>query len=177
MLPPLAEGAAWAVLAYWGWRHAATFVLLVLLMVALRRRPPRPDALRWFAATAILWLAIFLVPFHALDAEKSMGKSYAEFAAALPQEGRARIAAWGFDETVRAGLELYGGVVLVPLPPETGEARLRNILLGRDAKYDGVVVRLSRRDEPFWPEEAVLRHRTDVTENRRLLFLSAPETR
>ncbi len=172
-LPP--ESAALGVLARWSGGHAATLVLGVALAIWLRRRPASPEALRWFAATAIFWVALYLVPFSALDAEKGMGPKFREFAESIPQEGRARIAAFNMDETTRAGLEFYGGVVLKPLPAEPeGMARLRNILSGNDADFDAVVVRV-RDDAPIlWPESAVLRHVTRVNDKRILYHLTAP---
>lgn len=172
-LPP--ESAALAVLARWSGGHAATLVLGVALAIWLRRGPALPEALRWFIATAVFWVAVLLVPFEALDAEKSMGPRFREFAESLPMEGRERIAACNLDETTRAGLEYYGGVVLKPLPEEAaGLSRMWDILLGIDDDYDAVVLRV-RGDAPIlWPESAVLRHVTRVNDKRILYHLTAP---
>lgn len=172
-LPP--ESAALAAFAQGSGNHVATLVLCAALVLLLRRRPALPDSLRWFVATAVFWVAVFLVPFAALDAEKGMGPKFREFAAALPRDGLARIAAFDFDETTRAGLEFYGGVVLEPLAKDpAGMARLQDVLSGRDAGCDAAVVRLRRGGTPVWPESAVLRHATEITDGRRLYYLAAP---
>lgn len=182
-LPP-AQNRVVAVLLHYSGYHAATAVLLGLgIWIWQKGKGNRGDVFgRWFAFSALLLAGYFLVPVQAIDAGKSMGQGFKTFAALLPTDPteRAHIAAWNFDETVRAGLEFYGGVVLPPLKGNpasdpTGERRLLAILRGNDPEFRGVVIRLGRQPGPEWLNPW-LHHASgsvDVGSKRRLRYLRA----
>lgn len=155
--------------------HGVTLILGAGLILWLWRRPATPPSVRWFTATAIFWIAVFLVPFQALDAAKSLGPAYAHFAQALPPAHLHRIAAWNVDETTRAGLQFYGGIVLPRLPPNPdGYNQMVAILKGEDSQIDAVVAQAGKKSRPNWPQSAILLHQYRINAKRTLQLLAAP---
>ena len=175
LLPPDYTIPAAAVpLVHWTAYHTFT-LLLALLWLALRRplRDATP-ALRLFLANAFLWLAVFAVPFQAIDAAKSLREPALRIAAALPAD-TTRTAAWHLDETARAALEYYAGVVLPPLalPPDTDPAAaISRILSGAHPDYTTVLACARRDRDKAWSPSAEASH--VLLGGKRNLYLLVP---
>ena len=171
-------------LVHWTAWHTFT-LLLALLWVALRRalRDATP-AHRLFLASAFLWLTVFAVPFQAADASKSMRASALRIAAALPAD-TSRTATYHLDETARAALEYYAGVVLRPLdvPHDAHNAPIKElaapivarILAGQDPSCTAIVAQARRDRDKIWPPEAESASAT-FSGSRRIYLLSTTPT-
>lgn len=169
-------------LVHWTPWHTFT-LLLALLWLALRRtlRDTAP-ALRLFLANVFLWLTVFAVPFQATDAAKSMRAAALRIAAALPSD-TSRTATYHLDETARAALEYYAGVVLPPLdvPRDANNAPVKElaapvvaaILAGEDPAYGTVLAQARRDRDKIWPPEAEAAHAL-LGGRRHLYFLAPP---
>ncbi len=164
LLPPdFALPPAAGPLVHWTACHTATLLLGLLWMVL--RRPFRAahdaasHALRLFLANVFLWLTVFGVPFRAVDAGKSMREATLRFAAELPSD-TSRTAAFRLDETARADLEYYAGVVFPPAaispwtPPGEAAEYVDGILSGKNPDFSSVVVAARHDRDKFWPPEA-----------------------
>ena len=182
LLPPdFTIPAAAVPLLHWTAWHTFT-LLLSLLWLALRRslRDATP-AHRLFLASAFLWLTVFAVPFQAVDAAKSMQAAARQIAAALPADP-SRTAAYHLDETARAALEYYAGVILEPLdvPRDANNSPVKElaapviarILDGKDPDYGTVLAQARRDRDKIWPPSAEAAH--VVLGGRRNLYFLAP---
>ena len=176
MLVRFPPAPVWQVLGHFGSYHVLTLAFGVCGLV-LWKKWADVFALRQFLVSALLLLLYFCVPMQALDTHKSMRDRFLAVPGILPdnKDDWIRIAAWNFDETVRAGLEFYDGIVLESLPADalqTGE--LRRILEGGDARYSGVLVQLRKHHLPSefdpWVKNAP---GIDITSKRRLRYLTA----
>ena len=161
-------------LVHWTAYHTFT-LFLTLLWLALRRpfRDATP-ALRLFLTNAFLWLVVFAVPFQAIDAGKSLREPALRIAAALPAD-TTRTAAYHLDETARASLEYYAGVVLPPLslPPDADpSASISRILSGDNPDYTTVLACARRDRDKAWPPSAEAAH--ELLGGKRHLYLLAP---
>jgi len=121
----------------WSLRHALVAAAGVgALWLALRSSLSL--GLRVIAASALMFMALFLVPGEAVDRQKSMGEAYRTFAEQIPVEARSRIAVWGFSETTpRRALAFYGNL---SLPNRVEDEQMHAILAGQDADYDSVIL-------------------------------------
>ena len=164
----------WQTLGHFGAYHALTLVFGACGLV-LWWKWTGIFVFRQFLVSALLLILYFCVPMQAIDTQKSMRDSFLDVPGILPgnESDLARIAAWNFDETVRAGLEFYDGIVLAPLPADalqTGE--FRRVLEGGDPRYDGILVQLRKHDLPAefdpWISNAP---GVDITSKRRLRYL------
>lgn len=185
LLPPDGTlAAAGGPLVHWTACHAATLVLAVLWLW-LRRRAAGADgapAIRLFLANAFLWLAVFGVPFQAIDEHKSMREGTLRIAAALPAD-TSRTGGYHLDETARAALQFYAGVVIRPIDvpcdanlapiKELAEPVVARILDGRDGDFTTVLAAARRDRDKIWPPSAEAASAT-LSGRRRLFFLARP---
>jgi 4-amino-4-deoxy-L-arabinose transferase-like glycosyltransferase len=116
----------------------------------------RPGRMSFFfhvaAATAIVWISIFMGPVKAVDLEKSMQKTVTEFYAQIPADQRPRVAGLDFSETMRAYFYYYCDW---SVPQIRDPDRLRKIIAGIDPEYDSIIVpdrRLAQLEQlkPFY---------------------------
>jgi 4-amino-4-deoxy-L-arabinose transferase-like glycosyltransferase len=171
-------------LVHWTPYHTVTLVLALLWLV-LRRpfraaRDPDSLALRLFLANAFLWLTVFAVPFQAIDAGKSIRAATLRIASALPSD-TSRVAAYRLDETSRAALEYYAGVVLAPLdiPRDSNNVPIRElaapaieqILVGAHPRFTAILAQARRSRDKIWPPEAEAASAT-LSGSRHVYFLA-----
>ncbi|MBR3583029.1 MAG: glycosyltransferase family 39 protein [Kiritimatiellae bacterium] len=183
LLPPdWAIADAGGPLVHWTAYHTAT-LLSAGLWLWLRRRAATAEnapAVRLFLANAFLWLAVFAVPFQAIDAHKSMREGTLRIAAALPAD-TSRTGGYHLDETARAALQFYAGVVIRPLDipcdanlapiKELAEPIIARILEGRDGDFTTVLAAARRDRDKIWPPSAEAAAAT-LSGRRRLFFLA-----
>ena len=183
LLPPdWGITAAEVPLVHWTAYHTATAVLAILWLL-LRRRTATADnapAVRLFLANAFLWLVVFGIPFQAIDAHKSMREGTLHIAAALPAV-TSRTGGYHLDETARAALQFYAGVVIRPLDvpcdanlapiKELAEPVIARILEGRDPDFTTVLAAARRDRDKIWPPSAEAASAT-LSGKRRLFFLA-----
>lgn len=169
------DTALWQVLGHFGGYHVLTLAFGACGFV-LWRKWAGVFALRQFLVSALLLILYFCVPMQAIDTHKSMREQFRAVCSILPENegGWSRTAAWNFDETVRAGLEFYDGIVLEPLPSDALQSgELRRVLEGGDARYDAILVQLRKHDLPEefnpWIANAP---GVDITSKRRLRYLT-----
>ncbi|MEI6970067.1 MAG: glycosyltransferase family 39 protein [bacterium] len=89
------------------------------------------------AVTAAAVAGLFAIAGKAVDIEKDLGRDIRAFASATQGAPRGRIASWDFSETVRGSFYYYCDW---SVPRLHDEGSLREVLAGRDPKYDSVVV-------------------------------------
>ena len=128
---------AGAFMAVFSWKNLVAGIgLAICLFLAFQ-----PGSLSFFtrvaAATAILWISIFLGPVKAMDLEKSMQETVTEFYAQIPAEQRPRVAGLNFSETMRAYFYYYCDW---SVPQIRDPDRLRKIMAGTDPEYDSIIV-------------------------------------
>jgi 4-amino-4-deoxy-L-arabinose transferase-like glycosyltransferase len=128
---------AGAFMAVFSWKNLVAGIGLALyLFLAFR-----PGRMSFFvhvaAATAIVWISIFMGPVKAVDLEKSMQKTVTEFYAQIPADQRSRVAGLDFSETMRAYFYYYCDW---SVPQIRDPDRLRKIIAGVDPEYDSIIV-------------------------------------
>jgi 4-amino-4-deoxy-L-arabinose transferase-like glycosyltransferase len=128
---------AGAFMAVFSWKNLVAGIGLALyLFLAFR-----PGRMSFFvhvaAATAIVWISIFMGPVKAVDLEKSMQKTVTEFYAQIPADQRPRVAGLDFSETMRAYFYYYCDW---SVPQIRDPDRLRKIIAGVDPEYDSIIV-------------------------------------
>jgi len=143
---------AGAFMAVFSWKNLVAGIGLALyLFLAFR-----PGRMSFFvhvaAATAIVWISIFMGPVKAVDLEKSMQKTVTEFYAQIPADQRSRVAGLDFSETMRAYFYYY---CEWSVPQIRDPDRLRKIIAGIDPEYDSIIVpdrRLAQLEQlkPFY---------------------------
>lgn len=189
LLPPDWFLNPWDIpLVHWTPYHTFTLLLLALYLFALYRlRSAPPDSplreggcrpcrqggvlraalstpsLRLFLANAFLWLVVFAVPFQVIDASKSLRAPTLQIAAALPSD-TSHTAAYHLDETSRAALEYYAGVVLAPLdvPRDANNTPIRElappvidqVLSGAHPRFTSILAQAKRPRDKIWPPAA-----------------------
>lgn len=168
------------------WNSYYTFSLVVCLLAAFfacRYRARLSIPLRLFFANAFLWMLIYGVPFQAIDAGKSMRDATLRMADALPSspDARARIAAYHLDETTRAALEFYAGIVLPRLPVasdfngaplrEESQPMIARILKNQHPDFSGVLAFARRDTDKIWPADSE-RICVHLSKKRHLYYLT-----
>jgi hypothetical protein len=108
----------------------------------------RPLFDRWWLATALAYLSLLSVLAPLVDRVKSYGPAFHSMARQVAAVPDARIAAWTFDETTRAGFYYYCDLVF---PPVSDKLELISILKGEHSRFNGILA-LSRRFPPVQVE-------------------------
>jgi 4-amino-4-deoxy-L-arabinose transferase-like glycosyltransferase len=162
-LAPLLPESLPAPLVRWTPYHTATLLLALLCLAAFRLSKTARPATALFLANAFLWLVIFAVPYQARDTRKSMRAATLRMAAALPAD-TSRTAAYRLDETARALLHFYAGVVLVPLdvshvPPhlpggELATSAVSLVLSGKHPRFNAILAEAHHVRDRHWPHSA-----------------------
>ena len=95
-----------------------------------------PLGSRMAAATALLFLGLFVSVMPILDSEKSMRRDVQAFAARIPDTRRPRVGGWRLSETMRGAFGFYCGWTV---PPIRDTSRLRTVLEGKDPEFDSII--------------------------------------
>lgn len=188
LLPPDWFLNPWDIpLVHWTPYHTLTLLLALLGLAAARLPRTLPDpaarnAAALFLANAILWLVIFAVPYQARDAKKSMRAQTLRIAAALPAD-TTRTAAYHLDETGRALLQYYAGIVLAPLDvpsadrhfpdPAAAAPVIAQVLSGTHPRFTSILTETHDPREIHWPPSAESA-RFPLPGNGTLYYLSPP---
>ncbi len=155
-----------------GWPQAFAFgALLAGALILLRRKAPFIQ--RFLLVILIGHAALLAIILPAIDQIKSYGPAFRAMAGAIGKNPEAKIAAWNFDETTRAGFYYYGGLIL---PPAADEQTLNNILQGRDNRYNAVVRLIkngSANDLPGRENKVIFESR--MGRRRLLQLIAAPD--
>lgn len=101
-----------------------------------RCRQPQKTFALLTASTGLLFVALFSSAVPIIDQAKSLAQETRQFVQQIPEQDRARVAGWNFDETLQGALYFYSRWS-VPLIAD--KARLINILQGKDADYDSII--------------------------------------
>lgn len=167
-LAPLLPASVPAPLVRWSPCHAGILLIAFLYAACARfggtaRPPAERSAVSLFLANAFIWLLVFGVPFQARDARESMREPVLRIAAALPPD-TSRVASYRLDETGRAVLEFYAGIVLEPLDtprdgknrqiPELAAATIADILSGRHPRFSCILAQVQDSRDIVWPRSA-----------------------
>jgi 4-amino-4-deoxy-L-arabinose transferase-like glycosyltransferase len=119
-------------------QHVLTLAaFLGAVAVLLLPRGRMPEVARLALVAALAWAGALGVPAQAVDRAKSMKDGVVAFVDHIPAERHPRIAGYRFSETCQAIFYYYGGWS-VPLVRD--RERLRAIVAGTDAEFDGVLI-------------------------------------
>lgn len=124
-------------LGTFGVRHLVVIAALALLVFLLRWPAKINLIVRVSGATAILYISAFLILGGAFDLEKSMKADICSFLEQVPAQMRPQAAGWHFSETMLANFYYYGGW---SVPQVSDKSRVRDIVAGKDNKFDSVVI-------------------------------------
>ena len=182
LLPPDWFLNPWDVpLVHWTPYHTFTLLLLSLYLAFRFRLRTATPSLRLFLASVFLWLTLFAVPFQVIDASKSLRAPTLQIASALPAD-TSRTAAYHLDETARASLEYYAGIVLPDLgvPRDANNSPIKElaapviarILAGTHPDYTTVLSQARRDRDKAWPPSAESAH--VLLGGKRHLYLLSP---
>lgn len=118
--------------------HAMAFVwLAVCLVLIFRFRKAIATQYFMILMTAALLVNLLGLPIQAIDREKSMGADIRGFVNQIPAAQRARVAGTRFTETMRGVFYYY---MDWKVPQINDGDRIFNILMGKDANYDSIIV-------------------------------------
>ncbi len=147
---------------------ALALVSAVIAFVVFSRRG-LPWLWVWWLITALTYSAVLTIIVPILDRVKSYGPGFRDLAQQLVSAPEARLAAWQFDETTRAGFYYYCDLVF---PAVSNTVELYSIFSDEYASYNGVLT-LAKRfppakvDLPVWHVAGEAR----LGSNRRLLWV------
>jgi 4-amino-4-deoxy-L-arabinose transferase-like glycosyltransferase len=88
-------------------------------------------------ATAMLFIAVFGLPFKVVDTVKSMQLDIRHFVSSIPPAKRDKIAGTGFSETMLGSIYYY---TEWKVPQITDQNRIQSILQGKDKEYTTLLI-------------------------------------
>lgn len=118
--------------------HAMAFAWLAACMILIfRYRKAVSTEYFMILMTTALFVNLLGLPLKAIDQEKSMGADIRSFVNQIPESQRGRVAGTDFTETMRGVFYYYKGW---KVPQINDGERIFNILTGKDADYDSMIV-------------------------------------
>ena len=131
---PVGRGLLYALLA---------LIFLGLAWMAMRRRSmPWPQQIG--LVTALAYIAALSIACPLVDRVKSYRPSFTAMAQRILSDPQAKVGAWAFDETTRAGFYYYCDLIF---PAVSDTTQLQSILKGTHPRLNGVLT-LSRHFPP-----------------------------